>query len=370
VANFSAAQLDQWAADVKRLGLELGFTKLGIAHTKLDADEEHLNRWLERGRHGAMTYMERHGSKRARPAELVPGTVTVISARMDYWPAAAHDGRATLSDSSVGYVARYALGRDYHKVLRQRLRRLAERLTAQVGEFGYRVFVDSAPVLEKALAREAGLGWIGKHSNLLDRDGSWFLLGELYTDLPLPPDVRVGDHCGSCRACIDVCPTQAIVAPYEVDARRCISYLTIELKGSIPESLRPAIGNRIFGCDDCQLFCPWNKFARPTSVGDFAVRHGLDHAGLVDLFAWSEAEWSSRTEGSALRRAGYVGWLRNIAVALGNAPTADAVIAALESRADHPSPIVREHVQWALARQRMPAAKTANCVTVAPGVAP
>jgi epoxyqueuosine reductase len=370
VANLSAAQLDQLAVDVKRLGLELGFTKLGIATTKLDADEQHLKRWLERGRHGAMTYMERHGSKRARPAELVPGTLTVISARMDYWPAAAHDGRATLTDPSAGYVARYALGRDYHKVLRQRLRRLAERLTAQVGEFGYRVFVDSAPVLEKALAREAGLGWIGKHSNLLDRDGSWFLLGELYTDLPLPPDARVADHCGSCHACIDVCPTQAIVAPYEVDARRCISYLTIELTGSIPESLRPAIGNRIFGCDDCQLFCPWNKFARPTQIGDFAVRHGLDHSGLVDLFAWSEAEWSSRTEGSALRRAGYVGWLRNIAVALGNAPADDAVIAALESRADHPSAIVREHVQWALARQRTPAAKTANCVTAAPGVAP
>jgi epoxyqueuosine reductase len=370
VADFSPAQLDQLADDVKRLGRELGFAKLGIATTKLDADEQHLKRWLERGRHGSMAYMEQHGTKRARPAELVPGTVTVISARMDYWPAEAHDGRATLSDPNKGYVARYALGRDYHKVLRQRLRRLAEQLTAQVGEFGYRVFVDSAPVLEKALAREAGLGWIGKHSNLLDRDGSWFLLGELFTDLPLPPDARVGDHCGSCRACIDICPTQAIVAPYEIDARRCISYLTIELKGSIPEPLRPAIGNRIFGCDDCQLFCPWNKFARPTAVGDFAVRHGLDHSDLVDLFAWSEAEWSSRTEGSALRRAGYVGWLRNIAVALGNAPADDGVIAALESRVDHPSPIVREHVRWALARQRMPTAKTANCVTVAPGVAP
>ena len=368
--NFSAPKLDQLAADVKRLGRDLGFTKLGIAAIELDADEQHLRRWLERGRHGTMAYMERHGTKRARPAELVPGTVTVISARMNYWPAGAQDGRAILSDPNTGYVARYALGRDYHKVLRARLRRLAERLSAQVGEFGYRVFVDSAPVLEKALAREAGLGWIGKHSNLLDRDGSWFLLGELYTDLPLPPDARVANHCGSCRECIDVCPTQAIVAPYEVDARRCISYLTIELKGSIPEALRPAIGNRIFGCDDCQLYCPWNKFAQPTSIGDFAVRHGLDNTGLVELFAWSEAEWLSRTEGSALRRAGYVGWLRNIAVALGNAPADGRVVAALQARADDPSPIVREHVSWALARHGKPTAKTANCVTVAPEVAP
>jgi len=366
VPNLSAPELDRLAADVKRFGRELGFTKLGVAATKLDADEQHLKRWLERGRHGTMTYMERHGAKRSRPAELVPGTVTVVSARMDYWPAAAHGGRATLEDPQLGYVARYALGRDYHKVLRQRLRRLADRIAAQIGPFGYRVFVDSAPVLEKALAREAGLGWIGKHSNLLDRDGSWFLLGELYTDLPLPPDSRIEDHCGSCRTCIDVCPTKAIVAPYEVDARLCISYLTIELRGSIPEALRPAIGNRIFGCDDCQLFCPWNKFARPTSVGDFAVRHGLDHTGLIELFAWSEVEWESRTAGSALRRAGYVGWLRNIAVALGNAPADGRVVAALEARADDPSAVVREHVHWALARQRASSAKTANCVTVEP----
>jgi epoxyqueuosine reductase len=370
VPNLSAAQLDRLTADVKRFGRELGFTKLGVAATKLDADEQHLKRWLERGRHGTMTYMERHGAKRSRPAELVPGTVTVVSARMDYWPAAARDGRATLEDPQLGYVARYALGRDYHKVLRQRLRRLADRIAAHIGPFGYRVFVDSAPVLEKALAREAGLGWIGKHSNLLDRDGSWFLLGELYTDLPLPPDSRIGEHCGSCRACIDVCPTKAIVAPYEVDARLCISYLTIELRGPIPEALRPAIGNRIFGCDDCQLHCPWNKFARPTSVGDFAVRHGLDHSGLIELFAWSEAEWESRTAGSALRRAGYVGWLRNIAVALGNAPADGRVVTALEARADDPSPIVREHVHWALAQQRMSSAKTANCVTAEPKVVP
>jgi epoxyqueuosine reductase len=295
-----------------------------------------------------MSYMERHGRKRSRPAELVPGTVRVISARMNYWPAAARDARSVLADSTAGYVARYALGRDYHKVLRQRLQRLAKAIAALIGEFGYRVFVDSAPVLEKALAREAGLGWIGKHTNLLDRDGSWSLLGELYTDLPLPADVPVTEHCGSCRACIDVCPTQAIVGPYELDARRCISYLTIELRGSIPEPLRRPIGNRIFGCDDCQLFCPWNKFAQPTELGDFAVRHGLDSAGLTELFAWSESDWQRRTEGSALRRAGYQGWLRNIAVALGNAPTDSRVLDALKTRADDPSPLVREHVQWAL----------------------
>jgi epoxyqueuosine reductase len=358
VANPSAAQLERLTADIKRLGLELGFAKLGIAATNLAADEQWLDRWLALGRHGTMSYMERHGRKRSRPAELVPGTIRVISARMSYWPAGVRDAREALADPSAGYVARYALGRDYHKVLRQRLQRLADAITALIGEFGYRVFVDSAPVLEKALARDAGLGWIGKHTNLLDRDGSWFLLGELYTDLPLPADAPVTEHCGSCSACIDVCPTQAIVAPYEVDARRCISYLTIELRGSIPEELRPAMGNRIFGCDDCQLFCPWNKFARATTVGDFAVRHGLDGAGLVALFEWSEAEWQQRTAGSALRRAGYEGWLRNIAVALGNAPCDARVVAALEARADDRSPIVREHVHWALARQRTAAVHT------------
>jgi epoxyqueuosine reductase len=340
------------AAEVKTLGRDFGFAKLGIATTDLAADERYLDRWLALGRHGTMDYMQRHGSKRSRPAELVPGTVRIISARMSYWPDAAHDARATLANPTKGYVARYALGRDYHKVLRQRLQRLADAIGERVGEFGYRVFVDSAPVLEKALARDAGLGWIGKHTNLLDRDGSWFLLGEIYTDLPLPPDAPVTEHCGSCRACLDVCPTQAIVAPYEVDARRCISYLTIELRGPIPEPLRAAIGNRIFGCDDCQLFCPWNKFAQPTNVGDFAVRHDLDNAGLIGLFAWSEAEWQARTAGSALRRAGYEGWLRNVAVALGNAPADSGVVAALEARLDDTSAIVREHVQWALMRQR------------------
>jgi epoxyqueuosine reductase len=350
--HFGAAQLERLAGEIKQLGRDLGFSKLGVAETNLEADEARLERWLALGRQGSMSYMERHGRKRTRPAELVPGTVRVISARMSYWLDTARDAREALADPTTGYVARYALGRDYHKVLRARLQRLADGVTERVGAFGYRVFVDSAPVLEKALARDAGLGWIGKHTNLLDRDGSWFLLGELYTDLPLPPDAPVTEHCGTCRACLDVCPTQAIVAPYELDARRCISYLTIELRGSIPEPLRPAIGNRIFGCDDCQLFCPWNKFARPTSVGDFAVRHGLDSAGLIELFEWTEREWQERTAGSALRRAGYDGWLRNVAVALGNAPPDERVVAALAARADDPSPVVREHVCWALERQR------------------
>ncbi len=355
--NLSAAQLERLAGEIKQLGRDLGFSKLGIAATDLDADEARLERWLSLGRHGEMSYMERHGRKRTRPAELVPGTVRVISARMSYWPDAARDAREALADPTTGYVARYALGRDYHKVLRKALQRLADAIAQRIGQFGYRVFVDSAPVLEKALARDAGLGWIGKHTNLLDRDGSWFLLGELFTDLPLPTDAPVTEHCGSCRACLDVCPTQAIVAPYEVDARRCISYLTIELRGSIPEPLRAAIGNRIFGCDDCQLFCPWNKFARPTPVGDFAVRHGLDSTELVSLFEWSEQEWDTRTAGSALRRAGYEGWLRNVAVALGNAPADERVVAALTARAEDPSPIVREHVRWALERQRESASR-------------
>ncbi|HVY67123.1 MAG TPA: tRNA epoxyqueuosine(34) reductase QueG [Gammaproteobacteria bacterium] len=338
---------------MRTLGVQLGFTKLGIAATALAEDEARLERWLAAGRHGAMAYMQRHGTKRSRPDELVPGTLRVISARMDYWRPDARDARTVLGDPRAGYVARYALGRDYHKVLRSRLRRLADAIAQRIGDFGYRVFVDSAPVLEKALARNAGLGWIGKHTNLLDRDGSWFLLGEIYTDLPLPADAPVTAHCGSCRACLDVCPTQAIVAPYELDARRCISYLTIELRGAIPEPLRAAIGNRIFGCDDCQLFCPWNKFARTATLDDFAPRHALDGSRLVDLFGWSESEWEARTAGSAIRRAGYEGWLRNVAVALGNAPPDPAVTAALASRRDDPSPIVREHVAWALQRHSL-----------------
>jgi epoxyqueuosine reductase len=270
---------------------------------------------------------------------------------MDYQPESMAQSERVLADSQLGYIARYALGRDYHRVLRKRLQSLGHAIEARVGPMGYRVFVDSAPVLEKALARDAGLGWIGKHTNLLDRHaGSWFLLGEIFTDLPLPPDQPVSAHCGSCTACIDICPTQAIVGPNELDARRCISYLTIEHKDSIPIEFRAAIGNRIFGCDDCQLVCPWNRYAQLTREPDFAPRHGLQSPGLVELFGWSEAQWSQRTAGSALRRPGYAGWLRNIAVALGNATTTPAVIESLRRRADHASPLVREHVAWALAR--------------------
>ena len=357
----SSAALRRLAADIKQLGVELGFQKLGISGTQLPEDEARLSDWLSADRHGTMHYMQRHGSKRSRPAELVPGTTRVISARMDYWPERSADAYRVLADPRRAYIARYALGRDYHKVLRRRLRNLAQAITARIGPFGYRVFVDSAPVLEKALARQAGLGWVGKHTNLLDREaGSWFLLGELFTDLPLPIDRPVAAHCGSCRACLDVCPTQAIVAPYELDARRCVSYLTIELRGSIPEPMRALIGNRIFGCDDCQLYCPWNKFATPTAAPDFAPRHGLDDPDLVELFGWSEAEWSKRTEGSAIRRAGYEGWLRNLAVALGNAPTEPAILAALRKRLEHPSAVVREHVLWALTEHSRRQARAAN----------
>jgi epoxyqueuosine reductase len=327
---------------------ELGFRRIGIADTDLDDDRVYLDRWLALGRHGEMGYMARHGSLRTTPEALVPGTVRVIAARMDYLPEAGSDAIGVLRQPDKAYIARYALGRDYHKLMRQRLKRLAEWLRAEVGETGYRVFVDSAPVMERALARKAGLGWVGKHTNLLDRsDGSWFLLGEIYTDIPLPCDAPVSEHCGTCRACIDVCPTAAIVGPYELDARRCISYLTIEHKGPIPTELRSMIGNRIFGCDDCQLVCPWNRYAKLTAEDDFRPRHGLDAPDLVALFAWSESEWSEKTVGSALRRAGYEGWRRNIAVALGNASGGPEVIAALDRASDDPSPLVREHVAWA-----------------------
>ena len=339
------------ADDIKRWGEECGFQKIGISAAELGADEAHLLNWLAADRHGEMDYMARHGLKRSRPAELAAGTIRVISARMDYDPPLARDAWSVIDDGALGYVSRYALGRDYHKLLRRRLQQLATRIENRIGAFGYRAFVDSAPVLEKALARNAGLGWIGKHTNLLSRDaGSWFFLGELYTDLPLPIDTPASEHCGTCTRCIDVCPTQAIVAPYQLDARRCISYLTIELRGSIPVELRPLLGNRIYGCDDCQLVCPWNKFARKSVESDFSVRHGLDAASLVDLFAWSEQEFLQRTEGSAIRRIGYECWLRNIAVALGNAPRSETIITALYSRREDPSELVREHVQWALAQ--------------------
>lgn len=341
-----------WATAIKAWGRELGFQQIGIAGIELGAHETWLLDWLAQGCHGEMHYMARHGTRRSRPAELVPGTVRVVTARMDYWPPGGAEPWRVLADPELGYVSRYALGRDYHKVLRQRLQRLADRIAAAFGPFGYRVFTDSAPVLEKALAAQAGLGWIGKHSNLLERRaGSWFFLGELYVDLPLPVDQPVAVHCGRCSACLDICPTRAIVAPYRVDARRCISYLTIELHGPIPLALRRAVGNRIYGCDDCQLVCPWNRFARPTVETDFHIRHGLDAPKLVELFGWSEAEFLRRTEGSAIRRIGHQRWLRNIAVALGNAPRSAAILAALQVHQAHPSALVQEHVAWALAEQ-------------------
>lgn len=339
------------ARDIKAWGQELGFQQLGITDTRLEAHETRLLNWLAAGRHGEMDYMRLHGTRRSRPAELVPGTLRVISARMDYLPSTAAATASILDNAELGCVSRYALGRDYHKVVRTRLQKLADRITDITGPFGYRAFTDSAPVLEKALAEKAGLGWIGKHTNLLNSAaGSWFFLGELYTDLPLPVDAPASNHCGSCQACLDVCPTRAIIAPYELDARRCISYLTIELRGPIPEELRPLIGNRIYGCDDCQLVCPWNKFAQPTQEPDFAPRHGLDAPRLIELFAWTEEEFLKRTEGSAIRRIGHECWLRNIAVALGNAPRSTQVLEALRASAGHPSTLVREHVAWALAR--------------------
>jgi epoxyqueuosine reductase len=340
------------AARIRQWGRELGFDAVGFADTTLDAAEAELQAWLAAGFHGEMDYMASHGTKRSRPAELVTGTVSVIAARMNYLPQAV-PMETVLADGMRAAISRYALGRDYHKLLRARLQKLAERIATEIGPFGHRVFTDSAPVQEVALAEKSGLGWRGKHTLLLTREaGSYFFLGEIYTDLPLPADGPQAEHCGSCRACLDVCPTQAIVAPYTVDARRCISYLTIELKGAIPEELRPLIGNRIYGCDDCQLACPWNRFARRTVETDFAVRHGLDSASLVELFAWAEEEFRARLAGSAIHRIGHERWLRNIAVALGNAPGSPEVIAALASRRDHPSELVREHVAWALGRHR------------------
>jgi len=352
-ARASSAEPD-WAAlaaDVRQWGKALGFQDIGIADTDLDVAERRLLDWLSAGRHGAMDYMARHGATRARPGTLVPGTLRVITARMNYRPPAARPSDEILGDATKAFVARYALGRDYHKVLRRKLERLAARIHEAIGDFGYRVFTDSAPVLEVALAAKSGIGWQGKHTLLLTREaGSWFFLGEIYTDLPLPVTPPQSSHCGSCSACIDVCPTGAIVAPYELDARRCISYLTIELRGSIPEPLRPLIGNRVYGCDDCQLCCPWNRFAQDADETDFAVRNGLDAADLVTLFAWTEAEFDARLEGSAIRRIGYECWSRNLAVGLGNAPTHPDIVAALEARADDPSALVREHVAWALRR--------------------
>ncbi|MFL9926456.1 tRNA epoxyqueuosine(34) reductase QueG [Herbaspirillum lusitanum] len=362
------------AVAIKAWGRELGFADVRIADVDLSHREAGFQAWLDKGYHGEMDYMASHGMKRARPAELVPGTVRVVSVRMPYLPRAAAGGEesgaaseagrdwrtreeARSADGAAAQISVYARGRDYHKVLRARLQQLASRIETETGPFGYRVFTDSAPVMEVALAEKSGLGWRGKHTLLLNREaGSMFFLGELFTDLPLPVDAPVTPHCGQCSACIDVCPTQAIVAPYELDARRCISYLTIELKGSIPIELRPLIGNRVYGCDDCQLFCPWNKFAQASVLPDFDVRHGLDSASLVDLLGWTEEQFLRNTEGSAIRRIGHERWLRNMAVGLGNAAAdaalkgRDDLVAALQGRAHHPSELVREHVAWALQR--------------------
>jgi len=338
------------ADNIKIWATDLGFQQAGITGISLSEDETHLLNWLDRGMHGEMAYMARHGSRRSRPADLLPGTLRVISLRMDYLPPDSRYPASVLGNPELAYVSRYAVGRDYHKVLRSRIRTLATRIEESVGHFGYRAFVDSAPVLEKALARNAGLGWIGKHSNLINpKAGSWFFLGELYTDLPLPIDPPfTEEHCGHCSACLDICPTGAIIGPYQVDARKCISYLTIELRGSIPEKYRPMIGNRIYGCDDCQLVCPWNRFAKNSEETDYRVRHGLDASALVNLFKWNEDEFLQKTEGSAIRRIGYESWLRNIAVALGNAPSKPEVVESLRLHENHPSEVVREHVQWAL----------------------
>jgi len=344
-ADVIASRLPAWAR-------ELGFGAVGVSDVDLGEAPQRLRDWIEAGRHGAMDYMARHAALRADPGTLVPGAVRVISVRMDYWPAEARDARGVLGEPDRAYVSRYALGRDYHKVLRHGLQALADRIAAEVGPFGYRVFCDSAPVMEVAFAQKAGLGWRGKHTLLLTRDaGSLYFLGEIYTDLPLPLTAPVTEHCGTCRACLDACPTGAIVAPYELDARRCISYLTIELDGPIPEDLRPLVGNRVYGCDDCQLVCPWNRYAQAAAHPDFArVRHGLDDTSLADLFAWTREDFETRMAGSAIRRIGYERWLRNIAVALGNAPASTGVVEALRSRADDPSALVREHVAWALRR--------------------
>ncbi len=346
----SSADWDGLAGRIKTWGAECGFDAVGITGVEHTDAEQRLIDWLARGWHGEMDYMARHGLIRARPAALLPGTTSVICVRLNYWPRAA-GAAANLADGERAYLSRYALGRDYHKTLRQRLQRLADRMVEQVGEFGYRVFTDSAPVMEVELARCAGIGWRGKHTLTLTREaGSWFFLGEIYTNLPLPPDAPVGEHCGRCRSCLDACPTQAIVAPYQLDARRCISYLTIELKGAIPEDLRPMVGNRVYGCDDCQLCCPWNRFARPSDEPDFAVRNGLDSSSLAELFGWTPTMFEQRLAGSAIRRIGHERWLRNIAVGLGNAPATQAVLVALNARRDDPSALVREHVAWALAR--------------------
>jgi epoxyqueuosine reductase len=345
---------------IRDWGSDLGFAAVGFAGVDLGLAETGMLDWLATGCHGEMDYMARHGTKRSRPVELVPGTQCVITCRVNYLPEMSRPASADFSDDPThAVISRYALGRDYHKLMRARLQKLADRIAGEVEDFSYRAFTDSAPVMEVELAQNAGLGWRGKHTLLLTREaGSWFFLGELFVDLPLPPDTPTSTHCGDCTACLTACPTGAFIAPYRLDARRCISYLTIELAGSIPVELRPLMGNRIYGCDDCQLVCPWNRFAPVTREADFAPRHGLDSATLVELFAWSESDFNARLAGSPIRRIGHERWLRNIAVALGNAlsalenaPATPEIVAALTARQDHPSALVREHVTWALQRQ-------------------
>jgi len=345
------AELNDLPEKIREWAKQLGFADAGITLPDTGPHADRLQAWLAEGYQGEMAYMGHHGDKRYTPTSLVPGTARVISVRMDYLPAPDNPKQA-LTDRETAYVTRYALGRDYHKLMRKRLATLAKWIDEAVSGFEYRAFVDSAPVLERALAQRAGLGWIGKNNMLIHpKAGSFFFLGEIFTSAPLPVDAAFDtEHCGSCSACLDVCPTDAFVGPHLLDARRCISYLTIELQGSIPEELRPKMGNRVFGCDDCQLVCPWNKFSKPTGEQDFHPRHGLDNSSLAELFLWTEAEFLKRTEGSAIRRTGYEGWLRNLAVGLGNAPPTIPVVEALKQRADHPSEMVREHVHWALRR--------------------
>ena len=336
-------------SQIRSLAMQLGFDAVGFSDVDLSEHESHLLEWLSKGYHGEMDYMQRHGTKRSRPEELVAGTCSVISVRLDYLPENKENSEAVLENSDIAYISRYALGRDYHKLMRNRLQKLATQIQSLIGEFGYRVFSDSAPVLEKALAEKSGLGWIGKHSNVIqEKTGSWFFLGEIFTDLPLKQSIKSENHCGSCTKCIDICPTQAIVAPYQVDARRCISYLTIELKGSIPIEFRKAMGNRIYGCDDCQLVCPWNKFAQLTREPDFSPRHELDQQTLLSLFAWDEATFLKKMEGSAIRRIGYESWQRNLAVAIGNSTPSHIAHNVLKDKLNCCSTMVREHIEWAL----------------------
>lgn len=349
MTDLSPLILTELTALIKQWGQELGFSQVGISDINLSSAENHLQKWIEKGFHGEMDYMHKHGLKRSRPELLHENTRSIISVRMDYLPEPAANSREVLNNPLAAFISRYALGRDYHKIMRNRLQSLAEKMQTEVGAFGYRAFVDSAPVLEKAIAEKAGLGWIGKHSNLINqKTGSWFFLGEIYTDLDLPVDESGEPHCGKCTACLDICPTQAIVAPYQVDARRCISYLTIELHGAIPLEFRPLIGNRIYGCDDCQLICPWNRFARISKEHDFNPRHNLNSLQLIAAFSWDENQFLRNMEGSAIRRIGHHRWLRNIAVALGNAKPSAEIKQALLEKQNHPSELVREHVLWSL----------------------